>query len=184
MILAFTGAGISRESGIPTFEDQGDLRTKLSRIYAYTNPDDYNEIIYNMFCTCKKAEPNDAHKVLAEYNIPVITMNVDYLHQRAGTKNLLPIHGSLPDIVRYGDPAPLYADAHNWVFQLRPGDIFLIVGVSFYTNISEQLRISALGQGAEIKIINENAGTNVRKFIEENKDKLGDFNEFIHREAE
>lgn len=184
LILAFTGAGISRASGIPTFEEQGDLRLKLSRQFFYTNRPEFNRVISQMQSVCKKAHPNDAHLALAEYNIPVITMNIDKLHKRAGTKHLINIHGELPNIVLYGDPAPLYEMAHNWVFQLRPGDIFLIIGVSFYTNISEQLRISAMGQGAHIEIINNNSEELVRTYLEANRDRMGSLNEFISREIE
>lgn len=69
---------------------------------------------------CNAAAPNDAHLALAEYDVPVITMNVDGLHQKARSRHILAIHGTLPDIVLYDDPAPLYEVAHNWVFQL-PG---------------------------------------------------------------
>lgn len=182
MILAFTGAGISKASGIPTFDEQGDLRTKLSRSYCISHRDDYNRIIQNMADVCSKAEPNDAHYALAEYDIPIITMNIDRLHQRAGSKYVLPIHGDLPNVVLYGDPAPNYEVAHNWVFQLRPGDIFLIVGTSFYTNISEQLRICARGQGARVVVINENAENFVRGFLSNHKDEMGSFEDFMLRE--
>lgn len=184
MILAFTGAGISKASGIPTFTDQGDLRLKLSRSYAIQHKEEYNSIIENMQSVCEKAEPNDAHRALAEYNIPVITMNIDRLHQRAGSLDVLPIHGDLPDIVLYEDPAPLYSQAIDWVFKLRPGDIFIIVGVSFYTNISTQLKIIALSRGATVELINKNAETELRKFLETNKDSIETFETFINREEE
>lgn len=184
MILAFTGAGISKDSGIPTFEDQGDMRTKLDRTYYRTHKDEVDTIIDNMLDTCIKAEPNDAHKALAEYDIPVITMNVDGLHQEAGSKHILPIHGNLPNIVMYGDPAPLYSKAFDWVGQLRPGDTFLIVGVSFYTTVSEQLRILAKSYGADVIIINKNAKDYVRGYIENHKDRLGSFDDFMSRESE
>ena len=184
MILAFTGAGISKDSGIPTFTDQGDMRTKLDRIYYMQHKDEVDTIIDNMLDTCIKAKPTAAHKALAEYNIPVITMNIDGLHQEAGTKNILAIHGNLPDIVLYGDPAPLYSEAFDWVGQLRPGDTFLIVGVSFYTTISEQLKILAMSYGADVVIINKDAKKSVRDYIENHKDRLGSFDDFINRESE
>lgn len=186
MILALTGAGISKASGIPTFSDQDGLRTKLSRSFAMQHRQEFQQTIYNMTNVCKAALPNDAHYALAEYHVPVITMNVDRLHQKAGTEHILPIHGLLPEIVLYGDPAPLYEMAHNWVFQLRHGDVFLIVGTSFYTMIATQLKISAIAQGAEIVEINEDAEHQVRRYLEENIGKMGDgsFENFIARDPD
>ena len=184
MILAFTGAGISKASGIPTFEDQGDMRKKLDRWYYIHHKDEVDTILDNMLDTCVKAKPNDAHKALAEYKVPVITMNVDGLHQAAGSEHVLPIHGNLPDVVLYGDPAPLYQTAHEWVFRLRPGDTLLIVGVSFYTTISDQLKICAQAVGANVVIINKNAEEYVRGYIENHKDRLESFEDFMARESE
>ena len=89
MIIAFTGAGISKASGIPTFDEQGDLRNKLDRSFANHHKKEFNEVMQQLIDTCNAAEPNDAHKALAEYNIPVITMNIDSLHTRAGSQNVV-----------------------------------------------------------------------------------------------
>lgn len=182
MILAFTGAGISKASGIPTFDEQGDLREKLSRNFAIQNITEFQETIYNMFNTCSRALPNDAHIALAQYDIPILTMNVDSLHQKAGSKHVVNLHGKLPNIVLYGDPAPNYQTAFDWVSQLRDGDIFLIIGTSFYTVISEQLRILAQQQGAEIVIVNENAENTVRNFLETHKNNIEPYEKFIVRD--
>ena len=98
------------------------------------------------------AKPNDAHIALAQYKIPVITMNIDGLHKQAGS-DALELHGGLPeddemDIawslynkpVLYGDPAPNYAKAYEMVYDLKPGDIFLVIGCSFHTAIAVDLR--------------------------------------------
>lgn len=181
MILAFTGAGISKASGIPTFEDQGDLRTKLSRDFQIYHTEEYDEIVEKMRRTCDKAEPNDAHRALAEYNVPIITMNVDGLHTKAGSKNVVEIHGTFPNIVLYGDPAPYYSRAIELTSKLIGGDIFLIIGVSFYTNIASQLKGYAEMYNARVKIINDNAEVKVRKFLEENKDNIGSYEELSSR---
>ena len=99
MIIAFTGAGISRASGIPTFDEQGDLRTKLDRCFATYHRKEFNKIMQQLVDTCKAAEPNDAHKALAEYNIPVITMNIDGLHNRAGSQYVIEVHGNVEKIM-------------------------------------------------------------------------------------
>lgn len=181
MIMAFTGAGISAASGIPTFQDQEGIRDKLERGFATKHPEEYNEVITKMKETCDKAEPNDAHIALAEYKIPVITMNVDELHQRAGTKNIIPVHGTFPNIVLYGDPAPNYQLAYDWVNRLMPGDMFIIIGTSYYTNISFQLKMCALSRGADVIEINQKAETEVRKTLEMYKREIENFDVWIHK---
>lgn len=183
MILAFTGAGISKASGIPTFEDMEsvNIRDKLERNYAINHPEDYKKVIQEMKDMCDRAEPNDAHRALAEYGVPVITMNIDGLHIRAGSKDVLEIHGRFPGIVLYGDPAPNYGKAMDLVEALHDGDVFLIIGTSFYTTISEQLRILARGAGAKIVVINERAEEFVRRYLELNKDKIESYEALIER---
>lgn len=178
-ILAFTGAGISKQSHIPTFMERPDIREKLFRSYANTHHQEYNEVMKQLKKNMNKAKPNDAHYALAEYHIPVITMNIDGLHKMAGT-DALELHGGLPkddemDIaytlynkpVLYGDPAPNYSKAYEMVYTLKPGDIFLIVGCSFYTGISVDLREIAKSRGARIIEIQEDAAHNVRKVLKE-----------------
>ena len=113
------------------------------------------------------AAPNDAHLALAEYDVPVITMNVDGLHQKARSRHVLAIHGTLPDIVLYDDPAPLYEVAHNWVFQLWEGDFFLIVGtILLHPTFPWQLKREALRRGADVFEIDHDAEHLVRDFLQ------------------
>lgn len=184
MILIFTGAGISKASGIDTFLEQPNLRDKLHRQYANAYPQDYNEAIKMLIEVSTKAEPNDAHHVIAEYNIPVLTMNIDGLHERAGS-NVIALHGTLPDIkdvniayklrnqpVLYGDAAPNYEKAFNKVSLLGHNDLFIVVGASSYTQVADQLRMVASAQGARIIEIQRDAETELRRVIEENLDCL------------
>ena len=70
--------------------------------------------------------------------------------------------------VLYGDPAPkLYKKLIEMVYTLQPGDIFLVVGCSFHTGISVDLREVAKARGARIIEIQEDAAHNVRKVLEE-----------------
>lgn len=189
MILAFTGAGISEASGIPTFQQQPEIREKLMRTFANDHPEKYREVMREWTSKMRNILPNDAHYALAEYDIPVITMNVDGLHQRAknscenSSQIILPIHGRLPTEeelpycdelaeapVLYGDTAPNYSKAYCMVEKLQLGDTFLIIGVSDYTNISTQLRIIALEQHASIVEINDNAVDKVREFLRQRED--------------
>lgn len=194
MIIAFTGAGVSKESGIDTFQDRPGIRDYLVRSYAKQNPEKYREVMREFMDTIKGKEPNDAHIALAEYGVPVITMNVDTLHEMAGTKDIIKLHGRLPTEeelpycdrlyntpVLYEDPAPMYQSGYDWIWLMEKGDIFLVIGASTYTTVSSQMRICALGTGAEVVEIQDNAGTKVRKFLEENKDKIGSMEDFKRR---
>lgn len=182
MILAFTGAGISQPSGIPTFADQPGIRDRLSRSFAERHPEKCQEVIQKMQTACDRAKPNDAHLALAEYDVPIITMNVDTLHQQAGSKHVLPVHGILPDIMLYEDPAPRYEEAQNWVRRLREDDFFLVVGTSYYTNISKILKRDALIAGADVYEINADAEHCVRDFLRRADTPKYTFEEFIARE--
>lgn len=178
MVLAFTGAGISRDSGISTFMEQPEVRDRLYRSYAKSNPESYNRTIQQLAQVINIAEPNDAHRALMEYAVPVITMNIDGLHEKAGSKPLA-VHGVMPlehEIKRaheligkpvlYGDPAPNYQKAMEMVSRLKEGDILLVVGASMHTGIAVEIRHYAQALGAEIIEIQANAKTEVRKTLE------------------
>ena len=185
MIVAFTGAGISKASGIPTFSDMPGFREQLTRSFANEYPQVYREMMKEFVNICETAQPNDAHFALAEYNIPIITMNIDGLHQRAAkdwgaeTQFILPIHGRLPTReelpycaelteapVLYGDLAPGYMKAKRFIEKMQFGDTFLVIGASEYTSISMGLREDARMRGASIVEIQDNADTKVRQFLE------------------
>ena len=178
-IIAFTGAGISKQSNIPTFQDLPEVREKLFRDYALSHPKEYNEVIKTMKENMRQAYPNDAHKALSEYHIPVITMNIDGLHKLAGS-DALELHGGLPEDheleiayklynkpVLYGDPAPNYAKAYELVSSLKKGDIFLVIGCSYHTMIAVDLRNVARYNQAKVIEIQEDAKRNVRRVLEE-----------------
>jgi NAD-dependent deacetylase len=104
-IVFVTGAGISQESGIPTFRGKEGLwrnydPMKLATIDAfYGNPklvwEWYNERRKNIF----QAQPNLGHKAIAELEkyaqVVVLTQNIDGLHQKAGSSKVLELHGSI-----------------------------------------------------------------------------------------
>jgi len=107
-IVFVTGAGISQESGIPTFRGKDGLwrnydAMKLATIDAfYDNPkliwEWYNERRKNIFA----AQPNLGHKAIAELEkfvkVVVLTQNIDGLHQKAGSSEVLELHGSIVKI--------------------------------------------------------------------------------------
>ena len=108
-IAFFGGAGVSTESGIPDFRGSGGLYTKgevfgvspetvLSNRYLREHPDRFFEY-YKTRMLYPKAKPNGAHIALAELErqgkmSAVITQNVDGLHQLAGSKRVIELHGS------------------------------------------------------------------------------------------
>ena len=176
-IIFFTGAGISAESGIPTFQEQPGIRTKLTRSFADSNPEEYRETIRGMMEVCEQAKPNAAHYAIAELGCPVITMNVDRLHTKAGSEQVIEVHGEFPTkeqleapdfasayrgIVLYDDVAPRYDDAVKLVKSLEYGNShFIIVGTSFYTGISQKLLKLAKQRKATVIVIDENAAERV-----------------------
>lgn len=179
MILAFTGAGISKDSGIDTFMDRPDVRDKLFREYANVNPQDYRETIQALKRVIDNANPNDAHFALAEYDVEIITMNIDGLHEMAGSKKVLNLHGTLPSEqelpycdrlyekpVLYGDSAPNYEKAIYKVSQLSIGDTFLVIGASNHTAIAYQLKQLALMQDAQVIEIKADAKMRVRQTLQ------------------
>jgi NAD-dependent deacetylase len=100
-ICALTGAGVSAESGIPTFRGAGGLwRTfrpeELATPEAFTRDP---KLVWEWYDSRRKlvaeAEPNPAHKAIAARGLTVVTQNVDGLHQRAGSSNVFEIHGSI-----------------------------------------------------------------------------------------
>lgn len=184
-VVFFTGAGISVDSGIPTFQEQEGIRDKLTRPFCLDHYNEYIENIKSMKRTMDKAQPNAAHYAIAEMNCPVITMNIDGLHEKAGTKNVLAIHGRMPtweeieneDLryktgipVLYGDAAPLYSDAYDILLDLDLHQSYVvIVGTSFYTGISEELYQLAERYATRLWIINSNASVRVPEICEEIK---------------
>lgn len=183
MLLALTGAGISRASGIPTFMERPDIRERLSRDFARTYPQEYRQTIRDLYELIVMKEPNDAHKALFDYGIEVMTMNIDGLHEKAGSLPLQ-LHGTLPDEneldiaeslsdkpVLYGDNAPLYREALRKVNTMNEGDILLVVGASHYTQIAVSLRELAYIRGAEIIEIQEAAELKLRECLETLKEQ-------------
>ena len=104
-IVFVTGAGISQESGIPTFRGKdGHWRKhdpmKLATIDAfYEDPHLVWEWYEDRRQNIRAAEPNPGHKAITElekfYKVAVLTQNIDGLHQRAGSSRVLELHGSI-----------------------------------------------------------------------------------------
>lgn len=137
-LVVLTGAGISAESGLQTFRD-GDGLWMGHDVYSVATPEGWKTDpglvleFYNMRRReVAKAKPNSAHIMLAllqeKYEVTVITQNIDDLHERAGSKKVVHLHGEIfkmrsekdadtfydiREDIKYGDLAPDGA-------QLRP----------------------------------------------------------------
>ncbi len=104
-LMVLTGAGVSAESGIPTFRGAGGLWEGF-RIEDVASPDGWRKDPANVLQfyndrrkNIKNANPNRAHIALAElekdFDVQIITQNIDDLHERAGSKNVLHLHGEI-----------------------------------------------------------------------------------------
>lgn len=107
-IVFFGGAGVSTESGVPDFRSTGGLyrqqykyppETMLSRTFFDAHPEEFFEF-YRKKMIYLDAKPNAVHTKLAQWERDgklkaVITQNIDGLHQAAGSKNVLELHGSI-----------------------------------------------------------------------------------------
>ena len=111
-IIILSGAGISAESGIPTFRDSDGLWNnhrieEVATIEAYRrNPEAVHDFYNNLKTDLQKAEPNPAHLAITrlqnEYKngtVSVVTQNVDLLHEKAGNRNVYHIHGQIDQAV-------------------------------------------------------------------------------------
>lgn len=107
-IVFFGGAGVSTESGIPDFRSVDGLynqeydyppETIISHSFYRSNPEEFYRFYRNKML-CLDAEPNQAHRKLYELEAQgrlkgIVTQNIDGLHQKAGSKKVLELHGSV-----------------------------------------------------------------------------------------
>lgn len=104
--VVLTGAGVSTESGIPDFRSPGGLWSKVDPLYAFSvetfiyRPEVFYQVGLPHLGSITSARPNRAHQVLAGLEKAglvecVITQNVDSLHQQAGSRRVLEVHGHL-----------------------------------------------------------------------------------------
>lgn len=158
MIVAVTGAGVSKKSGLDTFEDlekKGiDLRKVLDREYANKNWSKFKKEYLEFAEKLEVAEPNDNHKLIdlmqkkyGPEKIMLATMNVDCLHTKAGSE-VFELHGNckhknpeLDSIVLYGDLLPdAYIKFIDKITDLKYERIlFLVIGSSMQTSTIQMI---------------------------------------------
>ncbi|MFC0876619.1 NAD-dependent deacetylase [Saccharicrinis sp. FJH2] len=144
-LVVLTGAGISAESGLRTFRDMGGLWEEYD-VMEVCSPQGWDrdpELVLNFYNMRRRqlldAKPNAAHYGLADlqeyFNVQIITQNVDNLHEKAGSKQVLHLHGELMKIRSTGDESLIYevtpenidthiGDTCEKGFQLRPHIVF------------------------------------------------------------
>lgn len=129
-LVVFSGAGMSAESGLKTFRDNGGLweNYKVSEVATPEAWKKDKELVLRFYNLRReqllKAKPNKAHYKIAElekqYDVTVITQNIDDLHERAGSTEVLHLHGELRKVRSERDANLIY----NWEnAELKLGDL-------------------------------------------------------------
>jgi NAD-dependent deacetylase len=129
-LVVLTGAGISQESGIPTFRDSNGLWEGF-RVEDVASPEGWYKnpaVVLDFYNQRRKkaleVQPNQGHKILAEletdFDVVIVTQNVDDLHERAGSSNVIHLHGSLFESRSTIDETLVYP-IKGW--ELNPGDL-------------------------------------------------------------
>lgn len=113
-LIILTGAGMSVESGLSTFRGSGGMWGKypVEQVATIEGYYDNPELVINFYNDLRKqlltVNPNHGHKVIAElekyFNVTVITQNVDNLHERGGSSNVIHLHGELTKVTSSKDP--------------------------------------------------------------------------------
>lgn len=141
-IVAFTGAGISRESGLRTFRDsedglwEGYEVNEVASLKGWWKDPAKVLSFYDMRRReVIAAQPNEAHKALAElersHEVVVITQNVDDLHERAGSTHVLHLHGEVLQVRPVDDEGRCLP----WREDLHLGDLDPVTGAQLRPNV-------------------------------------------------
>lgn len=193
-IVVLTGAGISAESGISTFRDSGGLWEGYD-VNQVATPEGFAAdpaLVLDFYNQRRRqlsqVEPNEAHRLLAHlekrYEVVIITQNVDDLHERAGSHNIIHLHGELlksrgvdnPNVtypctgdIHVGDKSPTGAQLRPhivWfgeevpmlekaIAQVYSADILMIIGTSLQVYPAASL-IDYVKEGTPIFYIDPN----------------------------
>lgn len=128
-LVVLTGAGISAESGIKTFRDADGL-WEGHDVNSVATPEGFNinpalvlEFYNQRRRELKKVQPNLGHLILAElekdFDITIITQNVDNLHERSGSSKVIHLHGELTKVQSTKNPHYII----DWTSDLNIGDV-------------------------------------------------------------
>ena len=195
-VVVFTGAGVSAESGVPTYRSGSDGLWSAQNMQRFANPRGYRANLpesYEWYRAraqgVRAVEPNAAHQAIAELadlvpTLTVVTQHLDNLHQRAGSRNVIELHGHLrtvrcdrcPSRIDWAEapPTPVCAACGG---MLRPEvvmfeeilpedavraamaaaescDLLLSVGTSNQVWPAAEIPLVALRSGAAVAIVN------------------------------
>jgi NAD-dependent deacetylase len=152
-LIVLTGAGMSAESGIKTFRDSGGLWeeydvTEVATPMAWAKNRDLVLRFYNeRRRQLKECMPNAGHEGLAllekYFNVHIITQNIDNLHEQAGSKRVLHLHGELTKARSTSDKSLIYDIGYK---DINPGD---------YCEKGSQLRPHIVWFGEEVPMMDE-----------------------------
>ena len=126
-LVILTGAGMSQESGIRTFRDSDGLWEEY-RVEEVATPEAWHknpELVQRFYNERRKqllnCEPNAGHIGIAElekhFDVSIITQNIDDLHERAGSTNVIHLHGELKKARSSVDPSLIY-DIDGWELKM------------------------------------------------------------------
>ncbi|HOH83559.1 MAG TPA: NAD-dependent deacylase [Bacteroidales bacterium] len=128
-IVVLTGAGISAESGIKTFRDSDGLweEHRIEDVATFDAWKKNRSLVLDFYNQRRRqlatVQPNAAHRALArleeKFHVQIITQNVDNLHERAGSSNILHLHGELTKARSSLDESLIYDIGYN---DIREGD--------------------------------------------------------------
>ena len=191
-IVVLTGAGVSAESGVNTFRDAGGLWEGY-RVEDVATPQGFEnnpELVLNFYNERRQqlstVKPNKAHLLIAElqkdYEVVVITQNVDDLHERAGSKHIIHLHGELLKMREVDNDMVTYSCNHDIkvVEEVETADIVLVIGTSLQVYPAAGLMHYApegtpiyyidphpsIGSSGNITVIAEKASVGVEKVID------------------
>jgi NAD-dependent deacetylase len=164
-IVVFSGAGMSAESGIKTFRDTGGLweEYKIEDVATFEAWERNRDLVLDFYNQRRKqvmnAKPNEAHLLVAElqnqFDVQVITQNIDDLHERAGSKKVLHLHGEIMK-GRSTSRHDLVYPLKSW--EIKAGDVCEVGSqirphiVWFGEAVPEMEKATALAEEADIFI--------------------------------
>ncbi|MEP7080660.1 MAG: Sir2 family NAD-dependent protein deacetylase, partial [Ginsengibacter sp.] len=122
-LVILTGAGVSAESGLKTFRDSDGLWNGYD-VYEVATPEGWKKnpaLVLDFYNQRRKevakAQPNDAHNIIAQFQdyfkVTIITQNIDDLHERAGSTNVLHLHGEIFKMRSEKDDKVFYEILHD-----------------------------------------------------------------------
>ena len=164
-IVVLTGAGISQESGINTFRDSGGLWENHDVMEVATpqgfesNPELVLRFYNQRRRQLKEVKPNAAHQFLADlekkYDVTIITQNVDDLHERAGSTNIIHLHGELKKMrsVKNDEQSFDIEGDINWGDLAEDGGQLRPHIVWFGETVPEMIRATEVTQSADILLV-------------------------------